>query len=111
MRRLRVFVTCLAVLTAVNAVLSGPISAAVIELRLGAPEPFAEGKSFGAAGPYVRIKGVARGELDPKNPRNQVIVNLDAAPVNARGWSSTRPTFSSCARPTPPRDRASCFMR
>jgi hypothetical protein len=80
--------TCLLTSLAVTALAALPLaraSAAVIEVRFDAPEPFAEGKSFGAAGPYVRIKGIARGELDPKNPRNTVIVNLDAAPVNARG--------------------------
>ena len=59
--------------------------AEIVELRLDAPEPFAEGKSFGSAGAYVRVKGVAKGELDPKNPKNKVIVDLDKAPLNARG--------------------------
>ncbi|MFC7538194.1 hypothetical protein ACFQU2_00360 [Siccirubricoccus deserti] len=30
-------------------------------------ESFAEGQDFGA-GPYLRIAGIARGELDPANP-------------------------------------------
>ena len=59
--------------------------AEIVELRLDAPEPFAEGKSFGSAGAYVRVKGVARGELDPKDPKNKAIVDLDKAPLNARG--------------------------
>ncbi len=68
--------------------LAGGVSAAkaeVIEVRFGAPEPYAEGRSFGAVGPYVFIKGVAKGELDPKDERNKVIVGLDKAPLNARG--------------------------
>jgi hypothetical protein len=80
--------TCLLTSVAVTALAALPLAralAAVIEVRFDAPESFADGKSFGAAGPYVRIKGVAKGELDPKNPRNKVIVNLDAAPLNARG--------------------------
>jgi hypothetical protein len=59
--------------------------AEIVELRLDAPEPFAEGKSFGSAGAYVGIKGVAKGALDPKDPKNKVIVDLDKAPLNARG--------------------------
>ena len=30
------------------------------ELKLGAPEPFVEGRAFGETGAYVRLKGVAR---------------------------------------------------
>lgn len=68
--------------------LAGGVSVAkaeVIEVRFGAPEPYAEGRSFGAVGPYVFIKGVAKGELDPKDDRNKVIAGLDKAPLNARG--------------------------
>ncbi len=46
---------------------------------------FADGHEFGAAGAYVRIKGVARGMLDPAAPANAGIVDLDKAPTNARG--------------------------
>src|SRR6266851_8739096 len=46
---------------------------------------FAAGHEFGAAGAYVRIKGVARGALDPAAPANAGIVDLDKAPTNARG--------------------------
>ncbi len=41
--------------------------------------------SFGEAGPYLRIHGVAKGELDPAAPENEVIVDLDKAQRNARG--------------------------
>jgi hypothetical protein len=46
---------------------------------------FADGHEFGAAGAYVRIKGVARGTLDPAAPGNAGIADLDKAPRNARG--------------------------
>jgi hypothetical protein len=45
---------------------------------------FADGHEFGAAGAYVRIKGVARGTLDPAAPENAGIVDLDKAPRDAR---------------------------
>jgi len=48
-------------------------------------EPFASGTAFGSTGGYERIKGVFRGELDPQDPRNRVIVNIDKAPRNASG--------------------------
>jgi Alpha/beta hydrolase domain len=46
---------------------------------------FADGHEFGMAGAYARIKGVARGMLDPAAPGNVGIVDLDKAPRNARG--------------------------
>src|SRR5216684_1968607 len=47
---------------------------------------FADGHEFGAAGAYVRIRGVARGVLDPAAPGNRCIVDLDKAPTNAAGF-------------------------
>jgi hypothetical protein len=56
-----------------------------IEIQVNAVEPFAEGRTFGEAGPYLRIRGVAKGELDPAAPASWGIVDLDKAPRNARG--------------------------
>src|SRR5713226_3069909 len=47
--------------------------------------PFAVGVEWGTAGPYERLKGTAYMEVDPRDPLNAVIVNLDKAPRNARG--------------------------
>ena len=46
---------------------------------------FAAGCEFGAAGAYVRIKGVARGMLDPAAAGNAGVVDLDKAARNAGG--------------------------
>jgi hypothetical protein len=43
------------------------------------------GASFGSAGPYEILAGTAYGELDPRAPGNAGIVNLNRAPLNARG--------------------------
>jgi hypothetical protein len=45
----------------------------------------AGGMSWGSAGPYERLKGRAYMEVNPRDPLNAVIVNLDRAPRNARG--------------------------
>jgi len=58
---------------------------AIVEIKVDAVEPFAEGQGFGEAGSYLRIKGVAKGEIDPAASENKVIVDLDKAPRNARG--------------------------
>ncbi len=45
----------------------------------------ASGMSWGASGPYERLDGTAYMEVDPRDPVNTVIVNLDRARRNARG--------------------------
>jgi Alpha/beta hydrolase domain len=54
-------------------------------------ELFAGGYEFPITGAYEKIVGKVYGEVDPKNPLNKVIVNLDKAPRNRRGqveyWS------------------------
>src|SRR5438552_10151798 len=57
----------------------------IIDIAVTDIANFADGHEFGAAGAYVRIKGVARGTLDPAAPANAGIVDLDKAPRNARG--------------------------
>ena len=61
------------------------ISAECVELKILQRHPFAEGKSFGDVGPYERIVGTARFEIDPLHDLNKVIVDLDLAPRNKRG--------------------------
>lgn len=55
--------------------------------------PFADGKSFGDAGPFERLEGTAHLEVDPKDPLNAVIVNLDKAPRNGKGMVEFRSRF------------------
>src|SRR5215831_10457093 len=57
----------------------------VVEIQIEAIERFAAGRSFGDTGSYLRIKGVAKGEIDPAAPENSVIADLGQAPGNARG--------------------------
>lgn len=66
-------------------VASGPALARLTSIEVSSVEPLAPGSSFGDAGSYERVKGVFRGELDPQDARNRVIVNLDKAPRNASG--------------------------
>jgi len=72
-----------------------------IEIRVNTVEPFAEGQAFGEAGSYLRIRGVAKGELDPAMPENRVIVDLDKAPRNARDFVEYETDFF-ILRPTDP---------
>lgn len=45
----------------------------------------ANGQAFGAAGPYERLSGTIEFALDPRDPHNQRIVDLDRAPRAADG--------------------------
>jgi hypothetical protein len=48
-------------------------------------QPTFQGRTFGAVGAYEKLVGRAFGEVDPKDPRNAVVVDIANAPKNARG--------------------------
>lgn len=73
------------VMALVAVVFSSPAAARITELRLDPPEPFADGRAFGTAGPYVRIRGTARGAIDPADPAHAGIVDLGKAPRTSDG--------------------------
>ena len=47
--------------------------------------PAFEGRSFGGVGPYVKVTARATIAVDPADPRNAGIADIDKAPRNARG--------------------------
>lgn len=51
------------------------------------------GQAFGTVGAYERISGRFTGELDPADPHNRIINDLDLAPRNARGKVEYEATF------------------
>jgi hypothetical protein len=63
----------------------------VIEQR---QSPAYEGRAFGAVGQYEILVGKAYGELDPKDPHNTIITDLQFAPLNARGMVEYVATFT-----------------
>jgi hypothetical protein len=60
-------------------------SAAVDRIELSERSDVLEGKSFGAVGPYERMIGKVYFLVDPKNPANRNIADIDLAPVNEKG--------------------------
>jgi Alpha/beta hydrolase domain len=60
-------------------------SAAVDRVELSERSDVLEGKSFGASGPYERMIGKVYFAVDPKNPANRNIADIDLAPVNGKG--------------------------
>jgi hypothetical protein len=55
--------------------------------------PAFDGASFGDAGQYEILTGMAHGELDPADPRNAVITDIALAPRNGRGMVEYTATF------------------
>src|SRR5437870_7249927 len=78
--------TCLPLITIAIAVAcsSIPAEAHVTKLDITQRVPFAGGQEFGTVGAYERLKGIAYFEVDPRDPLNAVITDIDKAPQNPR---------------------------
>jgi Alpha/beta hydrolase domain len=85
------------------------VKAEVVALDIHRREPFAGGKAFGDAGPYEKIAGVVRFAIDPKDPRNQVIVDLDLAPRNSAGKVEFASDFYILAPKDPAKGNGAIF--
>jgi len=79
---------------------------AIIDISVTDIADFAGGHTFGAVGAYVRVKGVARGVLDPEAAGNAGIVDLDKAPRNAQGLVEYATDFDMLRPKDPARGRA-----
>ena len=74
--------------------MASPLYADVVRITISSRAPVFNGQSFGAVGPYEDIRGVAFGEIDPRDPKNAVITDIELAPKNARGLVEYRTTFT-----------------
>jgi hypothetical protein len=87
--RTRTFRRSLTVLgIALAAAAAGPVSethARVNRIEILTRTAAFGGLSFGTVGPYEKIFARAYGELDPSNPRNALITDINLAPRNANG--------------------------
>jgi Alpha/beta hydrolase domain len=59
--------------------------AAVDRVEVTEQSSVLEGKTFGGAGAYERIIGKVHFTVDPKNPANRNIADIDNAPLNSKG--------------------------
>ncbi|MCC7043602.1 MAG: hypothetical protein IT183_07055 [Acidobacteria bacterium] len=84
----------LAVLSAVLASVASPASAEVRRITVSSRAPWQGGQAFGQVGPYEEIRGFVSGEIDPADPKNALITDIDLAPRNARGMVEYRTTFT-----------------
>src|SRR6059036_3857170 len=86
----RIAIAAIAVLIFAECV-DARVSRIVIEQR---ESPAFRGQSFGKAGQYEILSGRFYGELDPKDPHNSIINDIQFAPRNARGMVEYSATFS-----------------
>ena len=71
-----------------------PASARVTQMTITTTEsPTFSGANFGSVGQYERIQGKITGEVDPNNPQNAVIVDVELAPRNPNGTVSYSADF------------------
>ena len=61
------------------------VQARVTRIEITSRVSLIGGKSFGLAGPYEKVIGKVYFTVDPDNPHNKIIVDLDKAPRNAQG--------------------------
>src|SRR5712691_11625152 len=72
----------------------GASEARVVRFVVEQTRTFAGGMNFGTVGTYQRLDGTAYMEVDPHDPLNAAIVNIDRAPRNVRGMVEfTAPFF------------------
>ena len=60
-------------------------NARIRQIVLGPPTAPYGTTSFGTVGQYEQIDGIAYGEVNPRDPLNAVIQDIDLAPVDAKG--------------------------
>jgi hypothetical protein len=87
---------------ALLAVTATVAAAGITRLEIARAEPFAGGEEFGSAGAYVKVVGVAHGELDPDTPGNRGSVNLARAPRSSTTSGIERRTRRCSASATRP---------
>jgi Alpha/beta hydrolase domain len=76
---------CLTIAALVTFALGAPGEARVVRFDVQSTQPFAGGMSFGGAGSFEELVGVATIGVDPRDLLNAGIVDLDAAPKDAQG--------------------------
>lgn len=58
---------------------------AVTQFEITSRRPLASGESFGDIGQYEEVRGILRYAVDPEDPANSRITDLDLAPRNSAG--------------------------
>ncbi|MBZ5643338.1 MAG: hypothetical protein LAO19_11305 [Acidobacteriia bacterium] len=75
----------LAALALVLSLAPAVLRAEVTRVEITSKQDVLGGKSFGTTGAYEKLTGKVYFAVDPGNPHNKIIVDLDKAPKNAQG--------------------------
>ena len=77
----------IALALAAGTVLTAPVAEArITRIEITSTEsPTFESTTFGTVGAYEKLRGKAYGEVDPADPRNALITDIELAPRNAGG--------------------------
>jgi hypothetical protein len=65
--------------------LIGAADAKITRIEIAKTTQAFEGAMFGAVGAYEQLDGTAYGEIDPRDPLNALVQDIELAPRNARG--------------------------
>ncbi len=65
--------------------LASSASAEVVRIEVTSRGPVADGRPYGLAGGFERIAGTIHFAVDPRNPANRVVADIDRAPRNPDG--------------------------
>jgi hypothetical protein len=60
-------------------------AARITSITITSVAPAYGGVSFGSVGPYQFVTGLANGAVDPTDPKNAVIQDIDLAPLDSKG--------------------------
>lgn len=74
-----------AMLTALAALWTMTVQAEVVRVDIKSRADVLGGRSFGDAGPYETLAGTIHFAVDPANPHNRIVADIDKAPRNAQG--------------------------
>ena len=66
-------------------IIASTASAEVTHIEVESRSDLLDGKPYGLAGGYEKLAGKVHFAVDPANPANRIIVDIDYAPVNADG--------------------------
>jgi hypothetical protein len=76
------------------ALLASPAEARITRIEIDTRvSPAFDGATYGAAGRYETLAGRAYGELDPRDPLNAIITDIELAPRNRKGKVEYMTTF------------------
>jgi hypothetical protein len=64
---------------------AAPAYADVVRIDVKSRADVVAGKAYGASGAYEKLMGTIHFAIDPRNPVNQIIADIDKAPRNAAG--------------------------